>query len=164
VPLPDPLHADAELVDGPQTRVEEADDADQPDDAGAADRALQLPDQFLPQVTRERVPDRCEQLLLQERVAGQHQREDRGDQQEDGEQTEEREVRDTGGHQVALGALVAAARPAQVVEPEPPPAERGDPRLSAGVDPGGPGVAGGAHRPSLRPDRGERPSFSPAGR
>jgi hypothetical protein len=47
-------------------------------------------------------PDGGVELLLQQRVAGEHQPDDRRDEQQHRDQAEEHEVGDSGGHEVAL--------------------------------------------------------------
>jgi hypothetical protein len=130
----------------------------------AFDGVAQLTDQGAADRAGEGVPDRLEELLLEELVAGQHDPDDRRGQQEDREQCEEGEVRDAGRHQVALGPLVTAAGADQVVEPVVPAAlgaegvldprvGTGPPRFAAG---GWPRRLGGRHRQSLRPARTAR--------
>ncbi|MCW2633901.1 MAG: hypothetical protein JWQ99_268 [Blastococcus sp.] len=151
VALPDPLHPDPELVHRAEARVEEADQADDADDPGRVDRAGQLVDEAPSQRAGEGIADRGEQLVLQQRVPAQDQADHRGDQQQHREQAQEREVGDARGDQVALGALVAAARPGEVVEPRTTTALRGDQPLDRRVPADVERLAAvGTHRPSLR--------------
>ena len=152
VPLPDPLHPDSQLVHGAQACVEEPGQPDEPHHARLVDGAGQLVDQATAERAGERLADGGEQLPLEQGVTGEHQPGDGGDEQEDREEPQEGEVGDPGGHEVALGALVATTGASQVVEPRTAAALGVDGPLRRRRRPHEPRLlrrADGAHRPSL---------------